>query len=160
MHAKAHNWTCQVIWGGRWQTDSACSTGEEVEQINSYMSRCSNTTKYMLPEGRDELLTEHAMGWNKRKILNLVDSLSRRYLRAQKMLLAAKENVCDVMATNGILSDQLDYEKWRSTVLEHAKDRSKQRARLRKRMTSDKAKLKTHLDLYNNLHPDQPKATL
>ena len=27
-------------------------------------------------------------------------------------------------------------------------------------MTSDKAKLKTHLDLYNNLHPDQPKATL
>lgn len=37
------------------------------------------------------------------------------------MLLAAKENVCDVMATNGILSDQLDYEKWRSTVLEHAK---------------------------------------
>lgn len=39
-------------------------------------------------------------------------------------------------------------------------DRSKQRARLRKRMTSDKAKLKTHLDLYNNLHPDQPKATL
>lgn len=34
------------------------------------------------------------------------------------MLLAAKENVCDVMA---ILSDQLDYEKWRSTVLEHAK---------------------------------------
>lgn len=70
MHAKAHNWTCQVIWGGRWQTDSACSTGEEVEQINSYMSRCSNTTKYMLPEGRDELLTEHAMGWNKRKILN------------------------------------------------------------------------------------------
>lgn len=32
------------------------------------------------------------------------------------MLLAAKENVCDVMATNGILSDQLDYEK-----LEHAK---------------------------------------
>ena len=27
-------------------------------------------------------------------------------------------------------------------------------------MTSDKAKHKTHLDLYNNLHLDQPKATL
>jgi len=39
-------------------------------------------------------------------------------------------------------------------------DRSKQRARLRKWMISDKAKLKTHLDLYNNLHPDQPKVTL
>lgn len=49
MHAKAHNWTCQVIWRGRLQEGSACSTGEEVEQINSYMSRCGNTTKYMLP---------------------------------------------------------------------------------------------------------------
>lgn len=50
MYAKAHNWTCQVIWGGRLQEGSACSTGEEVEQINSYMSHCGNTTKYMLPE--------------------------------------------------------------------------------------------------------------
>lgn len=41
----------KVLWGGRWQVGSACSTGEEVEQINSYMSRCGNTTKYMLPEG-------------------------------------------------------------------------------------------------------------
>ena len=40
-----------VIWGGRWQEGSACSTGEEVEQINSHLSRCVNTTKYMLPEG-------------------------------------------------------------------------------------------------------------
>lgn len=33
---------------------SACSTGEEVEQINSYMSRCGNTTKYMLPESESQ----------------------------------------------------------------------------------------------------------
>ena len=32
---------------------SACSTGEEVEEINSYMSQCNNTTKYMLLEGKD-----------------------------------------------------------------------------------------------------------
>lgn len=112
------------------------------------------------------------------------------------MLLEAKESFCDVMTTNGILSDQFDYVKWRSRVLEHAKaiellqgvtattttqdqiemlclsvhqtqasmnklaDQSKQRARLRKRISSDKAKLKTHLDLYNNLHPDQPKVIL
>ena len=42
----------QVIWGGRWQDGSACSTGEEVEQINSHMSQCGNTTKYMLPESK------------------------------------------------------------------------------------------------------------
>jgi len=39
------------LWGGRWQKGSACTTGEEVEQINAHMSRCGNTTKYMLPEG-------------------------------------------------------------------------------------------------------------
>jgi len=42
----------KILWGGRWQNGSACSTGEEVEQINSYMSRCGNTTKYMLPESK------------------------------------------------------------------------------------------------------------
>lgn len=52
MHGKAHNWTCQVIWGGSWQDGSAASTGEEVERINSHMSRCGNTTKYMLPESK------------------------------------------------------------------------------------------------------------
>lgn len=41
----------QILWGGRWQEGTACSTGEEVEQINAHMSRCGNTTKYMLPEG-------------------------------------------------------------------------------------------------------------
>jgi uncharacterized membrane protein YjjP (DUF1212 family) len=41
----------KVLWGGRWQDGAACSTGEEVEQINSYFSRLGNTTKYMLPEG-------------------------------------------------------------------------------------------------------------
>lgn len=40
--------------GGRLQEGSACSTGEEVEQINSYMSRCGNTTKYMLSESESQ----------------------------------------------------------------------------------------------------------
>ena len=44
----------QVIWGGRLQEGSACFTGEEVEQINSYMSRCGNTTKYMLSESESQ----------------------------------------------------------------------------------------------------------
>lgn len=40
--------------GGRLQEGSACSTSEEEEQINSYMSRCGNTTKYMLPESESQ----------------------------------------------------------------------------------------------------------
>ena len=45
------NYLIQVLWGGRWQDGSASTTGEEVEQINAHVSRCTNTTKYMLPEG-------------------------------------------------------------------------------------------------------------
>ena len=99
----------QVIWGGRWQDGSAWSTGEEVEQINAHLSRCGNTTKYMLPESkliqpfpdieyslislsiilfvctfiadREELITEHVFAWNRRKILGLVTSLCKRYTR-------------------------------------------------------------------------------
>ena len=52
-----HSFDChiQVLWGGRWQEGSACTTGEEVEQINAHMSRCGSTTKYMLPEGMNLL---------------------------------------------------------------------------------------------------------
>ena len=31
--------------------------------------------------GREELLTEHVMSWNQRKILNLPESLLKRYLK-------------------------------------------------------------------------------
>ena len=30
---------------------------------------------------REELITEHALKWNKRKILGMVQSLAQRYLR-------------------------------------------------------------------------------
>jgi hypothetical protein len=40
-----------VTWGGRWQEGSAYTTGEEVEQINGYISRLGSTTKYMNAAG-------------------------------------------------------------------------------------------------------------
>ena len=43
----------KVLWGGWWQEGAARSTGEEVEQINSYISRCGSTTKHMSPEGNE-----------------------------------------------------------------------------------------------------------
>ena len=60
----------QVIWGGRWQVGSACSTGEDVEQINSHMSRCGNNTKYMLPES--ELQSISSFFFLKKKIEKLL----------------------------------------------------------------------------------------
>lgn len=120
MHAKAHNWTCQVIWGGRLQEGSACSTGEEVEQINSYMSRCGNTTKYMLPENREELITEHALMWNWRKMNGMVQSLSRRYTRAVKMKAESLREFDDVLNTYNVSLDDFKSDDWKNTVLNHA----------------------------------------
>ena len=41
----------QVIWSGRWQEGAAATAGEEVEQINSNLSRLGSTTKNMTASG-------------------------------------------------------------------------------------------------------------
>lgn len=193
MHAKAHKWTCQVLWGGRWQVGSACSTGEEVEQINSYMSRCGNTTKYMLPEGRDEVLTEHAIAWNKRKICAMPAMLVKRFARVVEMCHASKKDCDNILTEYNLNSDKnLNIAKWKEEVIEQAKaeelvstarqssseretlkcqiemlsfslartttaiskqaDSSKQRTRLRKKLTSEKKTLQKLIDEYNKVN--------
>ncbi|XP_066924609.1 uncharacterized protein [Clytia hemisphaerica] len=52
MHAKGHGIDCQFIWDGKWIDGTGRSTGEETEQIFSYMSRFCNTTKYQKPESK------------------------------------------------------------------------------------------------------------
>ena len=113
MHGTTHEWRCQVIffpltghpnnicyyfklctyysyanyfqveYGGRYQQGSGNTTGEEAEQVNSYMSRTGRTTKIMTKAGRNELITSHAAHWNRRKIDSLPCTLPRRYLRVR-----------------------------------------------------------------------------
>ena len=40
----------QVIWSGEWLEGTGRSTGEETEQLFSYLSRFGNTTKHQSPE--------------------------------------------------------------------------------------------------------------
>ena len=51
MHAKAHSWHCQVLWGGRWQDGAAGGSGKDMEQIFSYLSRLNLTMKNMTAAG-------------------------------------------------------------------------------------------------------------
>uniref|UniRef100_A0A7M5X0A6 CxC3 like cysteine cluster domain-containing protein n=1 Tax=Clytia hemisphaerica TaxID=252671 RepID=A0A7M5X0A6_9CNID len=81
MHAKGHNLNCQVNWDGEWIQGTGKSTGEECEQLFSYLSRCANTTKYQTPENREETLTEMILFWNRRKTLNLAQNLLKKYNR-------------------------------------------------------------------------------
>ena len=37
-------------WDGQWTKGTGKTTGEETEQFFGYIGRCSNTTKYQLPE--------------------------------------------------------------------------------------------------------------
>eukprot|EP00111_Clytia_hemisphaerica_P015835 TCONS_00046776-protein len=86
MHAKGHSIQCQVQWDGLWVEGTGRSTGEETEQFFSYISRCGNTTKYQLPERREETITEHAMHWNRIKITKLAETLVKKFNRISKEL--------------------------------------------------------------------------
>ncbi|KAI7804048.1 hypothetical protein IRJ41_021520, partial [Triplophysa rosa] len=88
MHAKAHSWKCE--YGGAYQEGSGSTIGEEVEQVNSFLSRIAITTKYMSKSGRADMITMQAMSWNKCKLLNLGQALVHRYLKLCKSNSAVK----------------------------------------------------------------------
>ncbi|XP_077082820.1 uncharacterized protein LOC143736107 isoform X4 [Siphateles boraxobius] len=63
----------------RSQDGAGNTVGEEVEQVNSFLSRAALVTKYMTKAGRVNMLTRQAMGWNRRKrdnLYNIKHSLS------------------------------------------------------------------------------------
>ena len=37
----------QILWGGRWQDGAAGGSGEDMEQLFSYLSRWGFPTKYL-----------------------------------------------------------------------------------------------------------------
>jgi len=86
MHAKGHSLDCQVLWSGEWLDGTARSTGEETEQLFSYLSRHGNTTKHQTPEHREETITEMVFHWNKLKIEKLIPDLARRYRKNEESL--------------------------------------------------------------------------
>ncbi|XP_051272930.1 uncharacterized protein LOC127372973 [Dicentrarchus labrax] len=81
MHAKAHSTKCEITWSGRNQEGAGTTAGEEVEMVNSFLSRCALTTKYMTKSARNDMLTIHAIGWNQRKQDGLHLALSSRYVK-------------------------------------------------------------------------------
>ncbi|XP_059918294.1 uncharacterized protein LOC132465616 isoform X2 [Gadus macrocephalus] len=81
MHAKGHSGKCEVQWGGRNQEGAGMTVGEEVEQVNSFLSQVGLTTKYMTKSARTDMITLQARGWNMRKKSNLHEYLSQRYVK-------------------------------------------------------------------------------
>lgn len=86
MHARAHSTKCEIKWSGKNLEGAGTTAGEEVEQVNSYLSHCALTTKYMSKSARIDILTLHAMGWNNKKMSSLHHTLSARYLKTCQRL--------------------------------------------------------------------------
>ncbi|XP_042604608.1 uncharacterized protein LOC109102519 isoform X4 [Cyprinus carpio] len=93
MHAKAHNTKCKILWNARNQEGAGTTLGEEVEQVDSFLSRCALTTKYMSKSVRTDMLTVHAIGWNQRKENGLHIALSSRFKKTVENSLDATESL-------------------------------------------------------------------
>ncbi|XP_045585129.2 uncharacterized protein [Procambarus clarkii] len=111
LHAKGHSWYCQVLYGGRWQEGSGLTSGEEAEQVFSYLSRYNNNTKNMLKAERTEELTEGALFWNHRKINGMPRALVARFRKATETAAAVSNEIHRLNVPESVI------EKWRSELL-------------------------------------------
>ncbi|KAK7878378.1 hypothetical protein WMY93_031008 [Mugilogobius chulae] len=117
MHAKAHTSKCEIRWGGRNQEGAGNTVGEEVEQVNSFLSRAALTTKYMTKSGRVDMITILAIAWNARKMDTLHKALAKRFVkttRRAEMEVANLENLRQEHNISVEDADQwmLDVEQW------------------------------------------------
>ncbi|ROL42094.1 hypothetical protein DPX16_19541 [Anabarilius grahami] len=112
MHARAHATKCEEGAG--------TTAGEEVEQVNSYLSRCALTSKYMSKAAWLDMVTLHAMGWNHKKSLSLHQALSTRYVKTCQRLQDETARLAE-LKTELHCTDEL-VSQWLSDVKEWAAD--------------------------------------
>ncbi|XP_039862225.1 uncharacterized protein LOC120717989 [Simochromis diagramma] len=175
MHAKAHTWICEIKWGGAFQDGAGSTVGEEVEQVNSFLSRAAITTKYMSKAGRTDMLSLLALGWNKRKVEQLGRTLSQRYLKIIRIL---REQVESHASRNELGVDDDTLQQWaeetdqtdgslgalqarveelvviirvRTQSLYRQNDSNKRRHRIHKVILDEKKRLAAAVDDYNKL---------
>ncbi|XP_033984221.1 uncharacterized protein LOC117480849 [Trematomus bernacchii] len=127
FHAKAHDFKCEVKWSGAYQEGAGLTLGEEVEQVNAFLSRIAVTTKHMSKAGRTDMLTLMAMRWNQQKVSNLATSLSRRYLKTTKALEKQLQNLESMKAELAVTEKQLedwvrDVNEWAETTTNNPRD--------------------------------------
>ncbi|XP_077083230.1 uncharacterized protein LOC143736375 [Siphateles boraxobius] len=122
MHAKAHSTKCEIIWSGKNQEGAGTTAGEEVEMVNSYLSRCAFTTKYMTKSARNDMLTVHAIGWNRRKQDGLHLALSSRDIKTFKKAEAESQRLEDLSSELGCPENIMH--QWLDDVTQWATDDS------------------------------------
>ncbi|KAK5913278.1 hypothetical protein CgunFtcFv8_007823 [Champsocephalus gunnari] len=147
MHAKAHSWLCELRWGGRNKKGAGNTIGEEVEQVNSFLSRAAICSKYMSKAVRTDMLTIQASGWNKRKAANLEQTLAKRYMKTVQKITEATENLEKLTAELSLQDDQV--QQWVFDVQQWTTVGNERRHKLRKKIVEEKKALEDAITEHN-----------
>ncbi|XP_057306565.1 uncharacterized protein LOC130644823 isoform X2 [Hydractinia symbiolongicarpus] len=122
MHAKAHSSSCQILWDGRMKSGTGLTTGEEVEQVNSYLSRLGNSTKHQLREVRNDTITCMVLSWNRQKVIKLSSTLKKKFFKTKKLLALSKTQLEDKMMGKGCAFQEQNILKWKEELIFWAKE--------------------------------------
>ncbi|XP_030838107.1 uncharacterized protein LOC105443805 isoform X2 [Strongylocentrotus purpuratus] len=125
MHAKAHQWSCQVLWGGRNQQGACAGAGEDMEQFFSYLSRLGSTTRNMSYAAREDTITEHVLFWNNRKVNTMAKQLCIRYKRNSIFLKGSEDELKSLISSADCEVNEDILQMWDEEVKEHAKGSSR-----------------------------------
>ncbi|ROL52540.1 hypothetical protein DPX16_11645, partial [Anabarilius grahami] len=182
MHATAHSTKCEITWSGKNQEGAGSTAGEEVEQVNSYLSRCALTTKYMSKGARVDMLTIHAMAWNYKKNTTLHRALSARYVKTCQRLQEETASLAELKERLACTNEAVwvsDVREWaagdttgisleqsiegrylnvrqRKQALYRQNDSGKFRPRLRRKIAESKRLLLKDIETYNSHKPAMP----
>ncbi|ROL45190.1 hypothetical protein DPX16_8319 [Anabarilius grahami] len=155
MHAKAHEWSCEIKWSGRNQEGAGLTIGEEVEQVNSFLSRAAICTKYMSKADKmvwkkpAKLVLQLEKRWSKstpscRELqfaLNTCPNLTTERLKVER------ESFESLQAELNVSED--DIRQWVSDVQQWATDSNKRRHKIRRKINEDKSTLAAAIKDFN-----------
>ncbi|KAI4819445.1 hypothetical protein KUCAC02_004691 [Chaenocephalus aceratus] len=154
-----------IIWSGKNQEGAGMTAGEEVEQVNSYLSRCALTTKYMSKAGEwktsKRLLEETASLEELKTELHCVsDDMVSTWISDVKEWASGtsgtSEDILQTALQQSIEGLYLSVRQ-RKQSLYRQNDSSKLRHRLRRKLADDKKRLNQEILKYNQLVHDSAR---
>ncbi|KAI4811121.1 hypothetical protein KUCAC02_014040 [Chaenocephalus aceratus] len=155
----------RIIWSGKNQEGAGMTAREEVEQVNSYLSRCALTTKYMSKAGEwktsKRLLEETASLEELKTELHCVsDDMVSTWISDVKEWASrtsgTSEDILQTALQQSIEGLYLSVRQ-RKQSLYRQNDSSKLRHRLRRKLADDKKRLNQEILKYNQLVHDSAR---
>ena len=98
----------QITYGGFWQNDSGWSVMETSEMANAFLSRASNTTKYMTSAQRLDAITDLVLCYNRTKHLRMPELLVKRKTDAEKRLPILEEKLASLLEEHSVAVSEVD----------------------------------------------------